>query len=192
MIIENVKEKLEKLEKKLFFAKTVLLDTANIILKYGIQGYLSLVQQIKTHNPKRVIGKMDASARYRIKEKFGKEAYKEINKLIEEGEIECTPSRSECDVYLIQANIMISDSVVLSNDSFNDFNPFWTMALNVIKFLKIESRFYFNLDLRGAIEEMGALSNSHLKTEETAGIERLWGENKSVGEIELFPEEGVN
>ena len=177
------------MEKSLFFAQTVLLDTANIILKYGIQGYLSLIQQIKTHNPNKVIGKMDASAKYRIRENFGQEAYEEINKLIEEGEIECAPSRSECDVYLIQANIMMSDSVVLSNDAFNDFNPFWVSALKIIKFLRVESRFYFNLDLKDVVEE--GTNNPNLITDES-GIEKLWSATDSIGTIELYPEEEMN
>lgn len=191
MNLAYVRKKLTKLEKSLFFAQTVLLDTANIILNYGIQGYLSLIQQIKTHKPKKVIGKMDASAKYRIKENFGKKAFEEINKLIERGEIECSPSRSECDVYLIQANIMLPNSVVLSNDSFNDFNPFWVSALKLIKFLRIDSRFYFKLDLKGVLEEMEGLNDSKLITEES-GIERLWDATESIGDIDLYPEEGVN
>lgn len=188
MKLKYVVRQLNELEKKLFFNKTILLDTANIILKYGIEGYLSLIQQIMAHQPKKVIGKMDASAKYRVKESFGKEAFKEINKMIEEGEIECTPSRSECDVYLIQANIMVPDSVVLSNDSFNDFNPFWVSALKVIKFLRLESRFYFNLDLKGDVEELEELNESNVLTEEESGIERLWDSTESIGDIDFYPE----
>jgi len=188
---ENIRKKLVNLEKSLFFAQTVLLDTANIIIKYGIKGYLSLIQQIKAHKPIKVIGKMDASAKYIIKEKFGKRSFEEINKLIKEGEIECAPSRSECDVYLIQANIMIPDSVVLSNDSFNDFNPVWVNALKVIKFLRVESRFYFNLDLKCVVEEMEEINDVNIITEES-GIERLWDATETIGEIDFYPEEGIN
>ena len=134
---------------------------------------------------------MDASAKYRVKENFGKEAFKEINKLIEKGEIECTPSRSECDVYLIQANIMLPDSLVLSNDSFNDFNPLWVGVLKVIKFLRVESRFYFNLDLKGGVEELEELDESNVIIEES-GIERLWDTTESLENIDFYPEEGVN
>ncbi|KKN53230.1 hypothetical protein LCGC14_0604670 [marine sediment metagenome] len=84
MKFENIRKKLVNLEKSLFFAQTVLLDTANIIIKYGIKGYLSLIQQIKAHKPIKVIGKMDASAKYIIKEKFNRlvKIFKEINKKI--------------------------------------------------------------------------------------------------------------
>ncbi len=181
MKLKYVVKQLNELEKKLFFNKTVLLDTANIILKYGIEGYKSLLRQIMAHQPEKVIGKIDASARYKVEKRFGKKAFDELNKLISNGDIECAPSRSECDVYLIQANIRDPDSVILTNDAFLDFNPLWVAALRMLKFLRVGSQFYFNLDLKEAVEDI-----------KMSGIEQLWNSPKSIGEIDIYPEEGVN
>lgn len=188
---ESVQKKLIDIEKSIFYEKTVLFDVANSILKYGVESYFSLIKQIKVHKPKQIIGKIDASTKYRIRDKFGTQAYKKVNQLIRNGEIECSPSRSECDVYLIQANIMDPNSIILSNDSFKDFNLAWTKSLRIVKYLRIDSRFYFNLDLKGVVEEMEELSDLNLITDES-GIERLWDGPKSIGEIDFYPEEGVN
>ncbi len=151
------------LEKRIFYKKTVLLDVSNIVLKYGVEGYFSLCKQIKEHKPKQIIGKIDASAKYKIKDKFGAQAYKKVNQLIRTGEIECSPSRSECDVYLIQANIMDPNSLILSNDSFKDFNPILTRSLKIVKCLRIDSRFFFNLDLKGNL--INYTKNKDIKTQ---------------------------
>lgn len=190
MISKLVREKLAKLEKRLFFSQIVLLDTANIILQYGINGYLEMVNQITNHKPEKIIGKMDASAKYKIKRYFGKKAFKNINELIERGEIECTPSKSECDVYLIQANINIPDSILVSNDCYCDFNPFWVSALRIVKFIKIDSKFYFNLDLKGVVDISDKeLTNSYdSKESELKWFERL---TNSDGEFELYPKSEV-
>ncbi|KKM76337.1 hypothetical protein LCGC14_1381160 [marine sediment metagenome] len=129
------------------------------------------------HQPKKVIGKMDASARYKVKKRFGKKAFDELNKLISNGDIECAPSRSECDVYLIQANIREPDSVILTNDAFLDFNPLWVTALRLVKFLRVGSQFYFNLDLKGAVEDI-----------KETGLDGLWNSPESIGEIDIYPE----
>lgn len=181
MNLKYIVNQLNKQEKKLFFNKTVLLDTANIILKYGIEGYQSLIKQITEHQPKEIIGKMDASARYKVEKWFGKKAFNELNRLINNGDIECAPSRSECDVYLIQANIRESDSIILTNDAFLDFNPFWVSVLRLVKFLRVGSQFYFNLDLKGTVEDL-----------KETGVEQLWNSPESIGEIDIYPEEGVN
>ncbi len=188
----NVKKKLNEIEQKLFINQTILLDASNIILQYGIKGYYSLLTQIREHQPKRLIGKIDASARYKVRSKFGKNAFDDLNELIKNGEIECTPSKSECDVYLIQANIRNPNSLILSNDGLNDFNPFWVNMLKVIKFTEIDSRFYFNLDLKSAIDNK---EKSHSKSKvklEKSGLEQLWNAAESMEEIDIYPEEAMS
>ena len=146
--MSNVSKKLVEIEKKLFFNKTLLLDSANLILKYGLDGYALMIKQVSQYSPSKIISRIDASARYKVKSKFGESAFHSLNNLIKNGEIECSPSRSECDVYLIQASIMIPDSCLISNDSFSDYHPYWVNSLKLVKFMKINSRFYFNLDLK--------------------------------------------
>ena len=190
MNLTNAKKKLNEVEQKLFVNQTILLDASNIILQYGIEGYHSLLTQINEHQPKRLIGKMDANSRYKVRSKFGKNAFDDLNELIKNGELECTPSKSECDVYLIQANIRDPNSLILSNDGFNDFNPFWVNVLKVVKFTEIDSRFYFNLDLKSALDNNNGLS--HRKSEvkqEKSGLEQLWNSAESTEHINIYPEE---
>lgn len=168
-----VSKKLEEIEKKIFLNKTLLLDSANLILKYGMEGYALMIKQVNQYNPKKIISRIDASAKYKVKGKFGDSAFHLLNDLIQKGEIECSPSRSECDVYLIQANIMILESCLLSNDSFSDYHPYWVNSLNLVKFMKIDSRFYFNLDLKLRVNKKKVhLLSSINKKREKNGVDQ--------------------
>lgn len=163
---------------------------SNNILKYGVEGYFSLGTQIKEHKPKQIIGKIDASTKYKIRDKFGAQAYKQVNQLIRNGEIECSPSRSECDVYLIQANIMDPNSIILSNDSFKDFNPILTRSLRIVKYLRIDSRFNFNLNLKGNLKSF--TENIDTKNVELSGLDKLWSASKTKDKINIYPKEVVS
>ncbi len=189
--IQNVRNELMELEKKLFFSRFVLFDSANIILDDGIDAYLRLLQQVIEHAPSQIIEKIDASARYVLRKKFGKEAFYVLNKLIEDKKIMCTPSKSECDTYLIQACIMNPGAVLITNDGFNDYNTFWTKAVQVVKYTKIGSRFYFNLDLKRTITRPKTRPVRNVSSyQEVSGLELLWDPNDTKGKIEIYPEGG--
>ncbi len=197
MSIENVKKKLEALEKELFCNKAVKLDSANLILKFGVNNYLNLVEQINSYKPKSIIHKMDASAKYLVRERFGKEAFNRINKLIDDGIVELTPAKRECDPYLIQACLREKDSVLVSLDAFNDFNRFWISPLRVIKPVKFNSRFYFNhIDLKAPLDKTAngdktATNNLENPTPvpSASGIEFLDRLSDSTGELDLYTSE---
>ena len=201
MSIENVKKKLEALEKELFCNKAVKLDSANLILKFGVNNYLNLVEQINSYKPKSIIHKMDASAKYLVRERFGKEAFNRINKLIDDGIVELTPAKRECDPYLIQACLREKDSVLVSLDGLTDFNRFWISPLRVIKPVKINSRFYFDLDLKAALARTAngdkttctnAKTNNLEKTTpapSASGIEILYRLSASTRKLDLYTSE---
>ncbi len=188
MTINCVRKRLMALERKLFYNQLVLPDTANIILKVKLDGYLRMIKQLSQHEPKAIISKMDASVVYKIKKRFGKGVYEKVKKLIRTGEIDCAPSKSECDVYLIQANIMEVNSVIITLDCFNDYNKFWTSSTKIVKFVEINNRFYFNLDLKESIDLLESDSSDSSKCN-TSEIDWYNNLTASKGELELHPTE---
>lgn len=142
--------KLLKNEEYKFFSNRVgLIDTSNIILDCGVENYKALIQYLKSFNPKAIIQIIDAKTPYIIREKFGQKVFNELMELINKHKIiRLAPAKTESDLFLIQAALDNPEHFLLSNDKYADYDPKYTRHLKTIKFMCINSNFYFSLDLK--------------------------------------------
>lgn len=139
-------------EEKLFSNQLGLIDSSNIILTCGIENYKDLIQYIRSYNPKKIIQIIDARAPYIIKKRFGKEAFNELMDLIYNHKtIKLAPAKTESDLFLIQTALDNPEHYLITNDKLSDFDPNYIKNLNLVKFMFINSNFYFSIDLKNKI-----------------------------------------
>jgi len=62
--------------------------------------------------------------------------------------IKLAPAKTESDSFLIQTALDNPEHYLITNDKFSDFDPRYTKNLNLVKFMFLNSNFYFSIDLK--------------------------------------------
>ncbi len=145
---------LKDLERELFQSKLGLIDSSNCILYIGLNNYFQLINLIESYKPLKLIQITDASTPHIVKKKFGEKDSNVFKKLIKNQTIKLAPAKTQTDIFLIQLAIDNPGHFVLSNDKFANYALKYTSSLNLIKFMQLNSKFYFNLSLIDGVSKI--------------------------------------
>ena len=148
---QEIKEKkdmkrivLDWLNRMLFSDKLVVIDLSNMLRHLPFEVFEELYERIKETKPKAIKIVPDANLKYYLPE----DALEKYLKYVGAGIIDQAPAGIAADDYVIQIAVENDNVVILTNDCFRDYNSFWIEDLNLIKYMYIDKKLYFGVNLK--------------------------------------------